>query len=84
LGARHRLVAGDLPLDGGGERGKLARLDKTEKLLMGNVGECPVRHRDGGVSGRLDAQEAVALRMQKSLENRVRAREEEDDRKVKS
>jgi hypothetical protein len=84
LGARHGLVAGDLPLDDGGEWGKLARLDETEKLLVGNVGACPVRHRDGGVSGGLEAQEAVALRMRKSSENRVRVREEEDDRKVKS
>jgi hypothetical protein len=28
LGARHRLVAGDLPLHGGGERRKLDRLDE--------------------------------------------------------
>jgi hypothetical protein len=41
-GARHELIAGDLPLDGGGERGKLARLDETEELLAGNVGACPV------------------------------------------
>jgi hypothetical protein len=38
LGARHGLVTEDLPLDGGGERRKLSRLDKTEELLMGNVG----------------------------------------------
>jgi hypothetical protein len=35
LGARHGLVARNLPLDGGGERRKLARFDKTEKLLVG-------------------------------------------------
>jgi hypothetical protein len=81
LGARHGLLAGNLPLDGGGERRKLARLDETEELLAGNVGACPVRHHDGGVSGGLEAQEAVALRMRKSSESGMRAREEEDDGK---
>jgi hypothetical protein len=84
LGARHRLVAGDLPLDGSGERKKLARLDETEELLAGNVGACPVRHRDGGVSGGLGAQGAVALRMRKSSESRMQVREDEDDGKLKS
>jgi hypothetical protein len=84
LGARHGLIAGDLPLDGGGERGKLAHLDETEKLLAGNVGACPVRHHDGGVSGGLEAQEVVALRMRKNSESRVRGQEEEDDGKAKS
>jgi hypothetical protein len=55
LGARHRLVAGDLPLHGSGEWRKLARLDETEELLAGHVGACPVRHRGGGVSGGLEA-----------------------------
>jgi hypothetical protein len=84
LGARHRLIVGDLPLDGGGERRKLACLNKTEKLLAGNVGACPVRHRDSGVPGGLEVQEAVALRVQKNSESRGRAREEEDDGKAKS
>jgi hypothetical protein len=30
LGVQHRLVAGDLPLDGGSEQRKLSHLDKTE------------------------------------------------------
>jgi hypothetical protein len=30
LGARHGLVAGDLPPDGGGEQRKLSHFDKTE------------------------------------------------------
>jgi hypothetical protein len=84
LGAQHGLVAEDLPLNGGGERRKLARLDKTEELLAGNVGACPVRHRGSRVPGGLDAQEAVALRMRKNSESKVRAREEEDDGKAKS
>jgi hypothetical protein len=63
LGARHGLVAGNLPLDNGGEHRKLARLNETKELLAGNVGVCLVRHRDGGVSGGLEAQEAVALQM---------------------
>jgi hypothetical protein len=83
-GARHGLVAGNLPLHNGCERRKLARLDETEELLAGNVGACPVRHRGGGVSGGLGAQEAVALRMRKSSERGMRAQEEEDDGKVKS
>jgi hypothetical protein len=41
LGAWHGLVGG-LPLNGGSERRKLARLDKTEELLTGNVGACLV------------------------------------------
>jgi hypothetical protein len=49
---------------------------------VGNVGACPVRHRGSGVSGGLEAQEAVALRMWKNSKSRVRAREEEDDGKV--
>jgi hypothetical protein len=35
LGARHGLVARNLPLDGSSERRKLARFDKTEELLVG-------------------------------------------------
>jgi hypothetical protein len=66
LGARHGLIAGNLPLASGGEWRKLARLDETEELLAGNIGVCPVRHRGGGVSGGLGAQEAVALRSERA------------------
>jgi hypothetical protein len=38
LGARHGLVAGNPPLNGGGERRKLSRFDKVEELLAGNIG----------------------------------------------
>jgi hypothetical protein len=68
----------------GGEWGKLALLNETEELLAGHVGVRPVRHRGGGVSGGLEAQEAVALRRRMSAESRMRAREEEDDGKVES
>jgi hypothetical protein len=44
LGAWHGLVAGNPPLDGVGEWRKLARLDKTEELLAGNIGAHPIRH----------------------------------------
>jgi hypothetical protein len=84
LGARHRLVAGDLPLDGGGERRKLSRLDKTEELLAGNVGARPVPHRSSGVLGGLEAQGMVALGMRKNSKRRGQAREEEEDGKAKS
>jgi hypothetical protein len=84
LGARHVLIAENLPLDGGGEWRKLAHLDETEELLTGNVGVCPDRHHDGEVSGGLEAQEVVALRMRKSSESGMQAREDEDDGKVKS
>jgi hypothetical protein len=84
LGARHGLVAENLPLDGSGERRKLPCLDETEELLAGNVGACPVRHCCGRVSGGLEPQEAVALQMRKSSESGMRVREEEDDGKVKS
>jgi hypothetical protein len=70
-GARHGLIAGNLPLHGDGERRKLDRLDETEELLAGNVGACPVQHHGGGVSGGLEAQEAMALRMRKSSESRM-------------
>jgi hypothetical protein len=73
LGARHKLIAGNLPLDGGGERRKLANLDKMEDLLAENVGACPVRHRGSRVPSGLEAQEAVALWMRKNSESRERA-----------
>jgi hypothetical protein len=72
--ARHGLVAGHPPLHGGGERRKLVRLDETKQLLTGHIGVRRVRHRGGGVSGGLKAQEVVALRMQKSTGSGVRAR----------
>jgi hypothetical protein len=59
LGARHGLVAGNSPLDGVGEWRKLARLDKTEELLVGDIGAHPVRHRGSKVLDGLEAQ-AVA------------------------
>jgi hypothetical protein len=62
LGVRHGLVAGDLPLDGGGERRKLAHLDEMEELLARNVGACPVRHRGSGAPGGLEAQEQQRYR----------------------
>jgi hypothetical protein len=49
LGAWHGLVTGNPPLDGVGERRKLARLDKMEELLAGNIGARPVRHHDSKV-----------------------------------
>jgi hypothetical protein len=51
--ARHRLVGGDDPLDDVSEGRKLAHLDKTEELLVGNVGTRLVRHYGGEVSGGL-------------------------------
>jgi hypothetical protein len=84
LGARHGLVAGNPPLHGGCEQRKLARLDEMEELLVRHVGARPVRHRGGGVSGGFGAQEAVVLRMRKSTESGMRAREEEDNGKEKS
>jgi hypothetical protein len=60
-----------------GERRKLARLDETEELLAGNVEVCPVQHHNDGVLGGLEAQEAVVLRIRKSSESGMRAREEE-------
>jgi hypothetical protein len=43
------------------------------ELLAGHVGARPVRHRCGGVSCGLEAQEKVASRMRESLENGMRA-----------
>jgi hypothetical protein len=83
-GGRHGRIVGNLPLHGSVEQRKLARLNEMEELLVGHVGARPVRHRGGGVSSGLEAQEAVALRMRKSAESGMRVREEEDDGKVKS
>jgi hypothetical protein len=70
LGSQHGLIVGDLPLDGGSERRKLAHLDKMEELLAGNVGAYPVRHRGSGVPGGLEAQETATLWMGKNSESR--------------
>jgi hypothetical protein len=54
LGARHGLVAGELPLNGGSEWRKLARLDKTEELLVGknwSVSSSTSRQRSLGRAG---------------------------------
>jgi hypothetical protein len=83
-GARHGFVVGNLSLNGGGEWRKLAHLNEMEELLAGNIGACPVRHRDGEVSGGLEAQEAVELWMRTSSESGGRAREDEDVGKAKS
>jgi hypothetical protein len=72
-GARHGLIAGHPPLHGGGKRRKLARLDETVELLAGHVGARPVRHRCGGVSCGLEAQDKVVSRMRESSENGMRA-----------
>jgi hypothetical protein len=70
----HGLIAENPPLHGGGEQRMLACLDETQQLLAGHIRACPVWHRGSGVSGRLKAQEVVALRMRKSTESRMRAR----------
>jgi hypothetical protein len=72
-GARHRLVPGDLPLNGGGERRKLSRLDKMEELLAGNIGACLVQHHGNGVLGGLEVQGAMALRIRKNSESKGQA-----------
>jgi hypothetical protein len=41
---RHRLLTGNLPLHGGGERRELSSLDKALQLVVRHVGSCPVRH----------------------------------------
>jgi hypothetical protein len=70
LGAWHELVGGDNPLDGVGEGRKLARLDKTEELLAGDIGPRPVRHHGSKVLGGLEAQAAAVLWMRKSSERK--------------
>jgi hypothetical protein len=79
LGARHRLVAGNPPLDGIGEWRKLACLDKTEELLAGDIGARPIRHQGNEVLSGLEAQVATLLRMRKSSEHREQVREEEEE-----
>jgi hypothetical protein len=54
------------------------------QLLAGHIGPRPVRHRGGGVSGGLVAQEVVALRMRKSKGEQGASAEEEDDGEAKS
>jgi hypothetical protein len=66
--ARHGLVGGDDPLDGVGEGRKLARLDQTEELLMGDIGACPIRHHNDEVLGELEAQAVAVLWMWKNSE----------------
>jgi hypothetical protein len=84
-GARHGLVAGNPPLDGVGEWRKLARLDKTEELLVGNVGARPIRHCGSKLLGGLEAQAVTVLQIRKSSEPGGQVREEEEeDRKAKS
>jgi hypothetical protein len=68
--ARHELVAGNPPLDGVGEWRKLARLDKTEELLAGDIGARPVRHHDSKVLDGPEAQAVALLRTQKISEHR--------------
>jgi hypothetical protein len=74
LGAWHGLVIGNPPLNSVGEWRKLARLDKMEELLAGNIGARPIRHHDSKVLGWLEAQAVVLLRMWKSSERRGRVR----------
>jgi hypothetical protein len=52
----------------------MACLDETKQLLAGHVGARPVRHRGGGVSSGLEAQEVMALRTRKSAGSGTRAR----------
>jgi hypothetical protein len=68
LGAQHGLVVGNPPLDNIGEWRKLARLDQTKELLVGDVGARPVRHHGGEVLGEPEAQAAAMLRMWKNSE----------------
>jgi hypothetical protein len=68
--ARHRLVAGNPPLDSVGEWRKLARLDKMEELLAGDVGARSIRHHGSEVLGGLGAQAEALLRMRKNSERR--------------
>jgi hypothetical protein len=80
-----RLVGGDDPLNGVGEGRKLARLDQTEELLVGDIGARPVRHCDGEVLGELEAQAAVVLWMRKNSERQgANAIGEEADGEAKS
>jgi hypothetical protein len=48
----------------------LARLDKTEELLAGNIGAHPVRHRGSKVLGGLEAQAVALLQMRKISKRR--------------
>jgi hypothetical protein len=73
--ARHGLVAGHPPFHGGGEWMKLARLDEMKQPLAGHIGARPVRHRGGGISGGLEEQEVVALRMRRSMGSGMQAKE---------
>jgi hypothetical protein len=52
----------------------MARLNETKQLLAGHIGARPIRHRDGGVSAGLEAQEVVALRLRKSTGRGMQAK----------
>jgi hypothetical protein len=67
--ARHKLVAGHLPLHGGGKWRELTGLDEAKQLLTRHVGSRPVRHHSGEVLGGPVMQAVVALRMRKSKGN---------------
>jgi hypothetical protein len=76
--AWHRLVGGNDPLDGIGEGRKLAHLDQTEELLVGDIGARPVGNHDSEVLGELEAHTAAVLRMRKNSERKGQVREEEE------
>jgi hypothetical protein len=78
-GGRHRLITGNPPLHGVGERRELAHLDKTKELLTGDIRARPIRHHGSEVLGGLEAQAAVLLRMWKNSNLRGQAREEEEE-----
>jgi hypothetical protein len=82
--AWHRLVGGNDPLDGIGEGRKLAHLDQTEELLVGDIGARPVGNHDSEVLGELEAHTAAVLRMRKNSERKGQVREEEADGEAKS
>jgi hypothetical protein len=78
--ARHGLVGGDDPLDGVGEGRKLARLDQTEELLMGDIGACPIRHHNDEVLGELKRRQwrCCGCGRTRSAKGQVREEEEAD------
>jgi hypothetical protein len=53
LGAWHRLVGRDDPLDSLGERRQLSRINETKQVLVVDIGARPTRHHAGEVSGEL-------------------------------
>jgi hypothetical protein len=79
------LVARNPSLNGVGEWGNLARLDKREELLVGDMGARPVRHRGSKFLGGQEARAAALLQMRKISEHGGKEREEEEeDEKAKS